>query len=327
MPLFPSDITSPFRMQPGLSRLPPGQAQLTPNRPGDAHLDAKLAVLRAHAEQALCRLPDFDDGPALAALAAHATREHPEAWHSSIDRDGRHCHGVPLLGWCVNGERIEGDGPQAIGDCLHALPPQWRAAGLLSLAFAEDLAVIETPPGGSGRIPWLAVCLPSHWAPETRLGLSFADVHAPVADNEALLRAADGLSQLVVTNGAQRWQRKVWTLTASGHLDGHPRRRPAADWPADADARTIGDLAWLRSEQQSFIPVPGQPQAVFTILVKLRRLREVLADPLDGSAFGRALHAAIASMSPAVLAYRRLDGVRDRLLAVLAAVDRSEEAI
>ena len=77
---------------------------------------------------------------------------------------------------------------------------------------------------------------------------------------------------------------------------------------------TVIDRAWFRSEHQSFIPLPAQAQAVFTIHVQLQALADVAADPRRASA----LHDAVASMSPAVLDYRGLAPVRDALLAWLA---------
>ena len=73
--------------------------------------------------------------------------------------------------------------------------------------------------------------------------------------------------------------------------------------------------AWWRSERQTFLPLPALQQAVFTIHVGVQPLAEVLA-----ASPGRAarLHEAIASMSPAVLAYRGLEPVREALLAWLA---------
>jgi hypothetical protein len=72
--------------------------------------------------------------------------------------------------------------------------------------------------------------------------------------------------------------------------------------------------AWWRTERQSFIPVAGHEQAVFTIEVQVQRLADALATP----AHAQVLMAAIASMSPAVLDYRNLAGVREPLLAWLA---------
>lgn len=312
----PAIIDAPFRMQPGLGRLPPGEPQLTPLAPADDHLVAKLAVLRDQPEQALCRSADWDPRPALAALADHAAAEHPEAFQRS-DHDGTIRHDALRLGWRLHGDQVDGDGPPAIGDCLRALAPDWRLAGLLSLAFAEDFAVIDGAPGADGRIPWLAVCLPSHWSPQDKLGRSFAAVHGPVADNALLMRAADHLPGLVC--GPQRWQRFVWTLTPSPSLDAHPLRRSIAAWPAEASADGVLAAAWLRTERQTFIPVPEHRQAVFTIKVEVRRLLDVLADAHVGPATVLALRAALASMSEAVLAYRGLTSARDRLLQALAA--------
>ena len=42
---FDAAVHSPFRMQPGLRRLPEGAAQLTPCEPDSRHLREKLAVL------------------------------------------------------------------------------------------------------------------------------------------------------------------------------------------------------------------------------------------------------------------------------------------
>lgn len=297
-------VTAPFRMQPGLRALPAGAAQLTPNRPADRALAEKLTVLGAHADAALLAAPGFDGGVALRALCDHALIEQPQA----LQRHGADGLFAPLLGWGLDGDRPIGDGPPAIGECLAALPPTWRRAALLSLAFAEDFAVVD---GTSARIPWLAVCLPSHWSPAEKVGRHFAEVHAPVADNRLLLAASEHLTRLVTA--AQRWERFVWTITAVPSLDMHPARVPARPWPDGIDAEALAALAWFRTERQTFIPVPSAQQAIFTIGVDSRPLTEAV----DSADRARALHAALASMSDAVLAYRGLVPARDRLLAWL----------
>jgi len=75
-------------------------------------------------------------------------------------------------------------------------------AGPLALLIEEDLAVLD---GASGTLPWLSICTPSHWAPEDKLGLHWSAVHAPVADNTALMAAQRQLIALS-TNG-QCWLR------------------------------------------------------------------------------------------------------------------------
>ncbi|MBX3608067.1 MAG: DUF3445 domain-containing protein [Piscinibacter sp.] len=305
MPFDFAAVAAPFRMQPGLRRLAPGATQLTPNRPSDAALTAKLEVLSAHASQALLCSDGFDPGPMLDALARHAGREQPQALKHDAG-GGLH---APLLGWSVHAGQVSGDGPEAIGRCLKALPADWRATGLLCLAFAEDFAIID---GTSAHIPWLAVCLPSHWSPQDKVGRHFAEVHAPVADNQLLLAASDHLARLVT--GEEAWERFVWTVTHASGLDQHPQRHPPVPWPADLDAGGLADCAWFRTERQTFIPLARQHQAIFTIHVECRPLAAAIRTPAQAAQ----LHDALASMSPAVLAYRGLSDARERLLAWLA---------
>ena len=304
---FFAAVTAPFRMQPGLRRLAPGAAQLSPLAPGSRHQREKLAVLSSFWPQALLQTEGFDAGLALSAVCRQATQEHPQAWAW----DGHTAH-ARLMGTAVRGPdgdvRQTAEGVFGLGDeisrCLLDLPPAWRLAALLSLSFAEDLAVVD---GRDSRIPWLAVTLPSHWAPETKLGQHFAGVHAPVADNALILRAANALTRMVC--GPDRWERFVWNVTDHPRLHAHPQRTDPDRWQHTA----VAD-AWWRTERQSFIPVPGHDQAVFTIEVQVQRLADALTSP----AHAQALLAAIASMSPAVLDYRNLGSVRDPLLAWLA---------
>jgi hypothetical protein len=304
---FDAAVTAPFRMQPGLRRLAPGAVQLTPLAPGSRHQREKLAVLSAFWPQALCAVPGFDAVPALHVLCAHAAAEHAPAWAW----DGKTAV-ARILGVAVDeAGRIEqrSGGTFGLGDeiarCLHGLPAAWRLPGLLCLAFSEDFAMVD---GASGCIPWLAVTLPSHWAPEDKLGRHFTAVHAPVADNPLLLQATAGLMR--VMTGAERWERFVWNVTDQPRLHAHPARVDEQRWQ-----HTAVEQAWWRTERQSFIPVPGWQQAVFTIAVDVRPLADALPTPQHAAR----LHAAIATMSASVLAYRNLAGVRAALLAWLAA--------
>jgi hypothetical protein len=304
---FDAAVSSPFRMQPGLRRLPAGVPQLTPLAPGSRHQREKLAVLSAFWAQALVQQPGFDAQPALHALCTHAQAEHPQAWHW---QDGR-AHAV-ALGTAV--DRLGNIEQTAVGvfglgdevaRCLQGLPAPWRLAGLLSLAFAEDFAVVD---GDTGLIPWLAVCLPSHWAPEEKVGRHFADVHAPVADNTLLVKASSSLTKLVT--GPERWERFVWNVTDQPRLHAHPARAGHGEqrW-----SQTAVDQAWWRTERQTFVPVPELGQAVFTIHVQV----QPLVAALSTAAQAQALHGAISSMSPSVLAYRGLQQVQPTLLAWL----------
>lgn len=305
---FDAAVTAPFRMQPGLRRLATQACQLTPLAPGSRHQREKLAVLSALWPQALLRRPGFDAVPALAALSAHAAAEHPQAWRDA----GRRIEAL-ALGTSLEGDEVLQTAPGrfGLGDevarCLRGLPPAWRRAGLLSLAFEEDFALIDAAPGPhQGTVPWLAVALPSHWAPDEKIGLHFADIHAPVADNALLLQASASLLRLV--SGADRWERFVWNVTDQPRLHTHPARVDEQRWQ-----HTPVERAWFRTERQTLLPLPEQQQVVFTIQVAVTPLAAVVAVPGRAAA----LHAAIASMTPAVLAYRNLASVRGALLAWL----------
>jgi hypothetical protein len=182
------------------------------------------------------------------------------------------------------------------------LPPE--------IAYEQDFAVLD---GETGRLQWLCVCVPSHWAPEDKIGLDFAAVHAPVADNRLLVGAASQLVKLA-TSG-ECWERFVWTVSPSGRYDQHPTRHAREPWPLTVDVESFGKHCWLRWERQTFFPVGnGAQQAVFTIRVMLQPLHEAVA----AAGAARKLHDSIASMSNEVLAYKGLAPARDRLLGWLA---------
>ncbi|WP_298924566.1 heme-dependent oxidative N-demethylase subunit alpha family protein [uncultured Ramlibacter sp.] len=176
----------------------------------------------------------------------------------------------------------------------------------LELAFEQDFAVLD---GATGALPWLCVCVPSSWAPEEKLGLDFMALHAPVADNAALLAASKQLVQLVTAGDC--WERHVWTISPSPRHDQHPHRHPRAPWPATQDPQAFADQCFLRAERQTFFPVGrGTRQAVFTIRVML----EPLVHAVDTPYKAQRLHDSLASMSDAVLAYKNLAATQPLLL-------------
>jgi hypothetical protein len=302
---FQAAVQAPFRMQPGLRRLAEGAQQLHPNPRSSRHLLEKLQALSAASAPALQCTSGYDPLPGLHTLATHAAAEHPAAF--GWDGHSAHAH---MLGWTVRDSELLPMGAEPdpnVGACLAQLPAHWRLAGLLSLAFAEDFALLDTR---SATIPWLAVALPSHWAPEQKVGRHFAQVHAPVADSSVLLAAGEALARLV--SAPARWERFVWTVTPRSTLNAHPAL-PVAPWQA-ADADGVAAQAWWRTERQTFIPAPDAGLAVFTILVDT----QPLAQAIDTAERAQRLHDAIATMSPAVLQYRGLTAVRDPLLSWLA---------
>lgn len=309
---FDAAVLAPFRMQPGLRRLPADARQLTPIAPGSRHQREKMAVLSAFAGQALVARPGFDAAPALDALCRHAAAEHPELWQWN-----GHAATAAHLGVRVSadGSTVQQvrSGVFGLGDeisrCVSLQAPAWRLAALVSLSFEEDLAIVDA---GDATVPWMSVTLPSHWAPERKVGHHFAHIHAPVADGDTLRRAGEALTRLVA--GPERWERFVWTITDSPRLHTHPQRVDSPRWSHDPQACGL-PRAWFRSERQTFIPVEGAAQSLFTIHVQVQPLEAVV----DTAERARRLAEAVATMSPAVLDYRGLAGVRQALLDWLAA--------
>jgi hypothetical protein len=180
------------------------------------------------------------------------------------------------------------------------------ATSPLELSFEEDFAVLD---GATGTLPWLCICVPSHWAPEDKVGLDFRTLHGPVADNAVLIAASEQLVRLAT--GGEHWERHVWTITPSEKYDQHPRRRPRTPWPDTHDVDTFAASCFFRAERQTFLPVgQGTRQAVFTIRVMIGPL----AQAVDSPAKALRLHASLASMTDAVLAYKNLTAAREPLL-------------
>jgi dimethylamine monooxygenase subunit A len=308
---FDAAVHAPFRMQPGLRRVRDGAPQLTPLAPGSRHQREKLAVLFALRDEAMLAAPGFDPEPALDALCTQAQAEHP----GHFTFDGTRAI-APRLGVGVDAQSdviAAKAGAFGLGDelprCLESLPREWRRAGLLALAFAEDIAIVD---GDTARIPWLCVALPSRWAPREKVGRHFAEVHAPVADSATLLVAGEHLMRLVCKS--DRWERFVWNVTDHPRLNAHPRTIDhEAAWVGVDGLSALPGAAWFRSERQSFVPLPEHRQAAFLIGVDVVPLAAVIDRPERA----QRLHDAIESMSPAVLAYRGLAVVRGPLLAWL----------
>lgn len=181
----------------------------------------------------------------------------------------------------------------------------------VELAVEEDFAILD---GATGTLPWLSVCVPSHWAPEEKLGLDFLAVHRPVADSATLLAAGRHLVELA-TSG-EHWERHVWTISPSARFDQHPVRHGREPWPDPVDPQRFADACFLRAERQTFFPVgQGTRQSVFTIRVMLQPLTLAVDTP-DKAA---RLHEALSTMSDAVLQYKGLAPAREPLLRWLQA--------
>ncbi|HSW05795.1 hypothetical protein [Aquabacterium sp.] len=208
---------------------------VAPQRGHAGHLREKQAVFAAFAEQALVAEPGFDPWPALDTLAALAGHEHPQAFIVQGRR-----WSAPWLGWTIDDSAQVVDhhgGWPELGPQLEALPPPWRHAALLSLAFAEDFLIIDA---GTLRVRWIAAALPSGWAPEAQLGRPWH-------------RAMPAEGTECISGGR----------SVSPRLHAHPLRIDTVETPG---------RRWWRSERCTCIAVPQQPQRILTLRVETQLL-------------------------------------------------------
>jgi hypothetical protein len=147
------------------------------------------------------------------------------------------------------------------------------------------------------------VCFPSSWDLQEKAGRDIAEIHSVVPGlNDSLeerirtflLNAKPGIA----------WQRSNWGLSSSPILDQHPRLQIPA-----IISGTPEEKIYLRIEDQAFIALPKTEGLLFAI--KLRILS--LADLRKYPEACRGLAQALRSMSPQMLAYKRLDSIAPEL--------------
>ena len=138
-------------------------------------------------------------------------------------------------------------------------------------------------------------CVHSSWNDGEKVGKSLAELHEPIADNEALLRASDGIMR-AMTSG-QSYHRYTWGISS---LDGYSNH-PLYDKP---EFDSLDDLTF-RVEHERTMTVIKDTTAVFLIHVDIYPLKEVLKTD-----FGL-IKGAIDSMSESVLQYKNLIKVKE----------------
>lgn len=182
--------------------------------------------------------------------------------------------------------------------------PMRDAWSTLSCAIQEDFAVVELNEAGDDRLVLLSVCFPSGWQPERLLGKSFRHVHAPVAEFDDVAQKSEQLVRAMVERGP--YVRFVWTVTADGRLDHHPR-------VAARDAWTTASTGYLRQERQITVPFPKLGMSLF--LIRTYRYAFDQLSNLERST----LLSAVKQLSPAIAAYKGLQDSMDLITEKLTA--------
>ena len=188
---------------------------------------------------------------------------------------------------------IAGDEPW----CDTALPLDKRFEAL-SLALAEDIAIVEIDPAGNDRNALMSIAAPSRWAPEEKVGRSFVATHLPVPNMEKTLAVATKLQQMLLERGP--FVRFTWGISTTPALDTHPSVN---------EPPYVGGEAWLRVERQVIQRIPEHSAFIFTIRVMVEPLSGIRKDPVDAASLVLALR----SMDEKSRIYKSVNGCVDTL--------------
>lgn len=249
--------------------------------------------------------PDADD---LIASKVRLNVEHPDTVFAALDG----IDGIEAESRCVADALVEHlathhpDRPRRLDPNLHPLD---AAARLVP----EDLVLMVERPGPDG--PQLvfgggSVCFPNRWDLRSKLGLTMAEVHAPVAQLNAQLEAPVDRFFDRLTSDRSYW-RLGWGLldTADPYtpLDGTAATRPVDPQPAEM---------FLRVERETLRRFEPSSCVLFTIRTHIAPLDDAVADRKSRARLAAALHA----LPGDVLEYKDLRDAADRLIEHLGAV-------
>lgn len=181
--------------------------------------------------------------------------------------------------------------------------------GVLALggALEPDFLLLSPDDTGAFRLRGGALCFPTGWALEEKLGHTLDFIHGVVPGLNAALAAPIHQFLAKVKPGVA-FLRDNWGLAASDELNLHPARRVPPPAPPVAL-----DRLWLRVEHQALVALPRHGGVAFGIRIAVHRLDAVVRDPVAAAGLRRAL----ATMPVGMAAYKRLDAVREQVIALL----------
>ena len=160
----------------------------------------------------------------------------------------------------------------------------------LGMVIEDDVVIMH-----KGKLEACFVAFPSSWNAGEKVGKSLAELHEPIADNEALLRASDGIMR-AMTSG-QSFHRYTWGISSLNGYSNHPLY-------VKPDFDSLDDLTF-RVEHERTATVIKDTTAVFLIHVDTYPLKEVLKTDF------RLIKESVDSMSENVLQYKNLVKVKE----------------
>ena len=160
----------------------------------------------------------------------------------------------------------------------------------LGLAIEDDVVIMHRC-----KLEACFVAFPSSWNAGEKVGKTLNELHEPIADNEALLRASEGIMRAM--SSGQSFHRYTWGISSLSGYSNHPSyERPDFD--------SLDELTF-RVEHERTATVIKDTTAVFLIHVDIYPLKEVLKTD-----FGL-IKESIDSMSDNVLEYKNLNKVKE----------------
>ena len=149
-----------------------------------------------------------------------------------------------------------------------------------AMKIEEDIAVMH-----NGKLVAVCFCFPSGWIPSNELNSDLSKLHAPVADNELLIKSSKKLEQHMNKQTIRRW---VWNVTTISNLSNHPN----IERPKIIDF----DSLHFRLETQVSTPLDAEA-SLFLVKVDVFPLKKIWNEKILES---------INSMSESVLKYKNL---------------------
>jgi hypothetical protein len=176
----------------------------------------------------------------------------------------------------------------------------------LGRSFDCDVLLLSVDGAGEFRLRGGALCFPTGWALEEKLGHTMDEIHGVVPGLNPALGASIRQFLARLKPGVA-YHRDNWGLAATDELNLHPARAIAAP-----ELPVALDRLWLRVEHQALIALPQTRGILFGIRIALHRLDEVAR-----SVAAPGLRRALATMPPELAVYKRIDSVRDQVVSLL----------
>jgi hypothetical protein len=178
----------------------------------------------------------------------------------------------------------------------------------LGAQLEPDFLLLTADERGAFRLRGGALCFPTGWALEEKMGQTLDEIHGVVPGLNAAL--ASPIQQFLtrLRPGGGVVERDNWGLATTDELNLHPARALSAP-----ELPVTPEKLWLRIERQAFLALPRTAGIVFGIRIELHRMDQVAQDRAAAVGLRRALE----TMPGVILAYKRLTGVRNQVVSWL----------